>query len=212
METKLLNLNGEEIGKIKLSENIFNQEVKMPLIWENVTNLLRNRRLGLAKTKNRAEVRGGGKKPWRQKGTGMARHGSIRSPIWRKGGVVFGPKPRDYSTRLPKRKKTQALISTLSAKARDNRVLVIDQLPLETPKTKTLVEILKKINLAGDKTLLGIEEMNQNLKLAGQNIPGLELKRVDDINCYDVLAANYVLFTKKGLEKLEQRCTTKKSS
>jgi len=211
METKIINRNGEEVGKVKLNDKVFNQEIKTPLIWENVTVILRNQRQGLAKTKNRAEVRGGGKKPWRQKGTGMARHGSIRSPIWRKGGVVFGPKPRDYSTHLPKKKKILALISTLSEKARDNRVVVIDQIALDTPKTKVLVEILKKINLAGNKTLIGLEEMNQNLKLAGKNIPGLNLKRVEDINCYDVLAANYVMFTKKGLEKLEQRCTTKKS-
>ena len=210
METKLFNRNGEEVGKVNLNDKVFNQEIKTPLIWENVTVILRNQRSGLAKTKNRAEVRGGGKKPWRQKGTGRARHGSIRSPIWRKGGVVFGPKPRDYSTQFPKKKKLLALISTLSEKARDNRIVVIDQIALETPKTKVLVELLKKTNLAGNKTLIGLEEMNQNLKLAGKNIPGLHLKRVEDINCYDVLAANYVMFTKKGLEKLEQRCTTKK--
>jgi len=210
METKLINRNGEEVGKVNLNDKVFNQEIKTPLIWENVTVILRNQRSGLAKTKNRAEVRGGGKKPWRQKGTGRARHGSIRSPIWRKGGVVFGPKPRDYSTQFPKKKKLLALISTLSEKARDNRIVVIDQIALETPKTKVLVELLKKTNLAGNKTLIGLEEMNQNLKLAGKNIPGLHLKRVEDINCYDVLAANYVMFTKKGLEKLEQRCTTKK--
>jgi large subunit ribosomal protein L4 len=210
METKLINANGEEVGKVKLNEKIFNQEINSPLIWENVTVFLRNQRLGLAKAKNRAEVSGGGKKPWRQKGTGMARHGSTRSPIWRKGGVVFGPKPRDYSTRLPKRKKIQALISTLSAKARDNHVLVIDQIALESPKTRLLAAILKNIKLAGDKTLIGIETMDQNLKQAGNNIPGLNLKRVEDINCYDVMNANYVLLTKKGLEKLEQRCATKK--
>src|SRR5512136_2940919 len=112
METKLINANGEEVGKVKLNEKIFNQEIKTPLIWENVTVILRNQRLGLAKAKNRAEVSGGGKKPWRQKGTGMARHGSTRSPIWRKGGVVFGPKPRDYSAQIPKKKKLLALIST----------------------------------------------------------------------------------------------------
>lgn len=211
METKLINASGEEVGKVKLNEKVFNQEIKTPLIWENVNVILRNQRMGLAKTKNRAEVRGGGKKPWRQKGTGMARHGSIRSPIWRKGGVVFGPRPRDYSTQFPKKKKIQALISTLSSKASENRILVIDQIALDTPKTKNLAEILKKIKLTGDKILIGLEEMNDNLKLAGKNIPGLNLKRVADINCYDVLAANYVMFTKKGLEKLEQRCTTKKS-
>lgn len=210
METKLINASGEEVGKVKLNEKVFNQEIKTPLIWENVTVILRNQRLGLAKAKNRAEVRGGGKKPWRQKGTGMARHGSTRSPIWRKGGVVFGPKPRDYSTHIPQKKKMLALISTLSEKARDNRVVVIDKIALDTPKTKILVDILKKIKLTGSKTLIGLEEMNQNLKLAGKNIPGLNLKRVEDINCYDVLAVNYVMFTQKGLEKLEQRCTTKK--
>ncbi len=210
MEIKLLNIEGQEIGTIKLNDKVFNQDVNTPLIWENVTLTLRNQRRGLAKTKCRAEVRGGGKKPWRQKGTGMARHGSIRSPIWRKGGVVFGPKPRDYSTTIPKKKKIRALISALSSKARDQHVVVLDGLKLESPKTKVLSGILKKIKLAGEKTLFGLDVMERNIKLAGQNIPGLQLKRIDDINCFDVMSVDHILFTKPGLEKLEQRCVTKK--
>lgn len=210
MEIKLLNIEGQEIGTVKLDDQVFNQDVNQPLIWENVTVTLRNQRRGLAKTKCRAEIRGGGRKPWRQKGTGMARHGSTRSPIWRKGGVVFGPKPRDYSTAIPKKKRIRALISALSSKARDQHVVVLDGLKLESPKTKVLSGILRKIKLAGEKTLLGLDVMDRNIKLAGQNIPRLQLKRIDDINCHDVMAATRVLLTKTGLEKLEQRCVTKK--
>lgn len=210
METKLFNANGQEIGTVQLNDSVFKQTVNQSLIWESVNLTLRNQRSGLAKTKTRAEIRGGGKKPWRQKGTGMARHGSIRSPIWRKGGVVFGPKPRDYSTTMPKKKRIKALVSALSAKAQEQRIIVLNALELDTPKTKALAEILKKINLAETKTLFGVETMERNLKLAGKNLPGLQVKRIDDINCYDVIAATHILLTKSSLEKLEQRCVMKK--
>ncbi len=210
METKLFNASGQEIGTVQLNDSVFKQSINQSLIWESVNLTLRNQRSGLAKTKTRAEIRGGGKKPWRQKGTGLARHGSTRSPIWRKGGVVFGPKPRDYSTTMPKKKRIKALVSALSAKAQEQRIVVLDGLKLDTPKTKTLAEILKKINLTETKTLFGVETMERNLKLAGKNLPGLQLKRIDDINCYDVMAATHILLTKSSLEKLEQRCVTKK--
>ncbi len=210
METKIFDRAGKEIGAVELKTNIFDQEYNNPLVWENINILLRNKRKGLAKTKSRAEVAGGGKKPWRQKGIGWARHGSIRSPIWRGGGVVFGPKPRDYSTVIPKKKKLKALIASLSARAKENKIVIIEDLNLELPKTKSFMEILKKINLNNVKTLIGVEEMNKNLKLACRNIPYINLKKVDDVNCFDVLQSDYLLITKKGLERLEQRCATKK--
>lgn len=211
MEIKLFNKTGKETGKVKLNDRIFKQDVNKPLLWENITALLKNQRKGLASTKNKTEVRGGGKKPYRQKGTGWARAGTIRSPIWRGGGVVFGPKPRDYSVRMPKKKKFKALLSSLSVVAQENRIMVIENLDLEVPKTKNLVGILKSINLSNTKTLVGVDAISKNLKLAGRNIPYVTLKRVDDINCLDVLSAEYLLVTKKSLEKLEKRCATKKS-
>ncbi len=211
METKVFNKQGKETGKVKLSDEIFKGTVNKPLLWESATMLLKNKRKGTANTKTKNEVKGGGKKPYRQKGIGWARHGSIRSPIWKGGGVVFGPKPRDYSVRLLKKKKQKALLSSLSVKAQENKILVIEDLNLESPKTKDFATILKSVNLHNVKILVGIEEIGKNLKLACRNIPHVDLKRVDDINCLDVLSADSLLITKKGLEKLEQRCSTRKS-
>lgn len=209
MQTKLLDKSGKETGKVKLSDKIFKQDINKSLLWENVTALLKNKRRGTASAKNKTEVRGGGKKPYRQKGIGWARHGTTRSPIWRGGGVVFGPKPRNYTVRMPKKKKNKALLSSLSVKAKEEKIMVIENLDLEAPKTKDLAEILRNINLADIKTLVGVDALDKNLKLASRNIPYINLKRVDDINCLDVLAAEYFLLTKKGLDKLEKRCVTK---
>ena len=209
MQTKLLDKSGKETGKVKLSDKIFKQDINKSLLWENVTALLKNKRRGTASAKNKTEVRGGGKKPYRQKGIGWARHGTTRSPIWRGGGVVFGPKPRNYTVRMPKKKKNKALLSSLSVKAKEEKIMVIENLDLEAPKTKDLAEILRNINLADIKTLIGVDALDKNLKLASRNIPYINLKRVDDINCLDVLAAEYFLLTKKGLDKLEKRCVTK---
>ena len=210
MQTKLLDKTGKETGKVKLNDKIFKQDINKSLLWENVTALLKNQRRGTASAKNKTEVRGGGKKPYRQKGIGWARHGTTRSPIWRGGGVVFGPKPRDYSVRLPKKKKLKALLSSLSVKAQEDKIMVIENLDLEAPKTKDFAEILRNINLSDAKTLVGVDALSKNLKLASRNIPSINLKRVEDINCLDVLAAEYFLLTKKGLDKLEKRCATKK--
>lgn len=209
MQTKLLDKSGKETGKVKLSDKIFKQDINKSLLWENVTALLKNKRRGTASAKNKTEVRGGGKKPYRQKGIGWARHGTTRSPIWRGGGVVFGPKPRNYTVRMPKKKKNKALLSSLSVKAKEEKIMVIENLDLEAPKTKDLAEILRNINLSDIKTLIGVDALDKNLKLASRNIPYINLKRVDDINCLDVLAAEYFLLTKKGLDKLEKRCVTK---
>lgn len=210
METKVFDKAGKESGTIKLSDAIFNVKVNKPLLWENVTMLLRNKRTGSANTKNKAEVRGGGKKPYRQKGIGWARHGTNRSPLWKGGGVVFGPKPRDYSISMPRKKKMKALLSSLSAKAQENRILVIEDIHLESSKTKNLAALMRSMNLVDAKTLVGTDAIARNMLLASRNIPHVTVKRVDDINCLDVLLAEYVLITKKGLAKLEQRCSTKK--
>ena len=162
MKTKLFDLQGKETGTVKLADEIFNVEINKKLLWENITALLKNKRKGFASTKTKNEVRGGGEKPYRQKGIGWARHGSIRSPIWKGGGVVFGPKPRDYFVRLPKKKKLKALLSSLSDKAKENKVIIIEDLSLESAKTKNFAAILKNINLDKVKTLVGMD--GQNLK------------------------------------------------
>lgn len=206
MDTKLYNQNGEEIGKLELPKKIFGAQINKTLLWEALTIVLNNQRSGTAKTKTRAEVSGGGRKPWRQKGTGLARHGSIRSPIWRKGGVVFGPKPRDYYKKMPQQKKIKALLSALSAAAKEDRIRIIEDMNIEKPRTKTINELLKKININGTKILISPDKINKNLLLSVRNIPRINLKRSADINCYDVLWADYVLFTKGGLSELEKRC------
>jgi large subunit ribosomal protein L4 len=205
VETILLNVQGEEIGKQKLSGKIFEQPVKKTLLWEHIKNLLNNQRQGTAKAKTRAEIRGGGKKPWRQKGIGWARHGSIRSPIWRKGGVVFGPKPRDYYVKLPQKKRLGALIISLSAKAGENRIVIIEDIKIDQPKTKTVCNILKTAKLDEKKLLIGVDSLSSNLKLAVRNIPKVNLRRIIDVNAYDVMSADYILLTKKALENLELR-------
>ncbi|MEO0184679.1 MAG: 50S ribosomal protein L4 [candidate division WOR-3 bacterium] len=210
METKLFNQHGEEIGNVKLPKNLFETKINRTLLWETVKIILNNQRQGTAKTKNRAEVKGGGKKPWRQKGIGWARHGSIRSPIWRKGGVVFGPKPRDYYKTIPQKKKTSALLSALGAVAKENRIYVIEDIALDKPRTKQIQEILSKIKLNETKVLIVTNTIDRNLLLASRNIPGILLKRTQDINCYDVISADYLLFTKNGLSELEKRCATNK--
>jgi len=210
MKTSVFDKQCKEIGSVQLDNTVFNKEANEHLLWEIIVLLQRNQRKGVASTKNKAEVSGGGKKPYRQKGIGWARHGTNRSPIWRGGGVVFGPKPRDYSTKIPKKKRTNALLMSLSAKAQEERIKIVTDLGLETPKTKELVTILKSMALENVKTLIGVDSLDTNLKRAGQNIPYILLKRVQDFNCLDILSVDYVLMTKKGLEKLEQRCATKK--
>jgi large subunit ribosomal protein L4 len=209
MQTKLFDKSGKESGTIELAKSVFEQKTSEPLLWETVNVILGNRRKGLANTKTKNEVRGGGKKPWRQKGIGWARHGSIRSPIWKGGGVTFGPKPRDYTVSMPKKKKQKALLASLSIKAQDSKILVIEELVLDAPKTKNFAEILNSVNLSKTKTLVTVDEMDKNVLLASRNVPNVNLKRAADINCYDVLNAEYLLITKQGLKKLEQRCAVK---
>ncbi len=208
MKAEIFTINGEIKGEIEIPEEIFAYEINQGLIWEVVTNYLNNQRQGTASTKRRGEVSGGGRKPWPQKHTGRARHGSIRSPIWRKGGVVFGPKPRDYYYSLPKKKKRLALLSALSARYQDKEILFLEDFNLNEPKTKLMYNILKNLKVNGEKVLLVVKDMERNIKLASRNIPNLTLMPADSLNAYEVLVNNKIIFTESGLGKLKELCLT----
>ncbi len=199
----LYNMEGKQIGDIELNEAIFGAKINEALMHQVVVNQLANRRQGTAATKTRSFVRGGGRKPWRQKGTGRARVGSIRSPLWVGGGVTFGPAPRDFSYRIPKKARRQALKSALSAKVRDGEVIVLDQLTLDQPKTKLMVNVLNALN-AGKKPLIVIGDWDTNIELATRNIPKALLLKSSGLNVYDVLNHGCVIFTKDALTKLEE--------
>jgi len=199
----LYNVNGEEIGEVELSDKVFGAEIREDLMHKVVVAQLANRRQGTASTKTRAEVRGGGAKPWRQKGTGRARHGSIRSPIWRGGGIVFGPKPRSYRKKVPKKIKKLALKSALSSKVIENNLIVLDELKMERPKTKDMINILNNLNIK-EKALLVLGEKDENVILSARNIPGVSTGSVESMNVYDLLLHDKLILTKKALEKVEE--------
>ncbi|MEW5921236.1 MAG: 50S ribosomal protein L4 [Bacillota bacterium] len=200
---ELLNMQGEQVGEIELDPRIFDREVKMSLIHDVVRMLLNNRRRGTASTKTRSEVSGGGRKPWRQKGTGRARHGSIRSPIWKGGGIVFGPKPRDYRFVLPKKVRRAALCSALSAKLQDNQLTVLDQLKLDQPKTKEIARLLQNLNVEG-KALLVTAGPDLNVYRSGRNIPGLKTIVARQLNVLDIINHDRLILTKDAVASVEE--------
>jgi len=199
----LYNMEGRVIGDIELNDAIFGVEVNNALMHQAVVNHLANLRQGTVATKNRSLVRGGGRKPWRQKGTGRARHGSIRSPIWRGGGVVFGPMPRSYKYSMPKKARRAALKSALSAKVRDGEIIVVDQLALTEVKTKNMFKVLKALN-AEQKPLIVLDEWDRNIELSTRNIPNTTLTKSTGLNVYDVLNHKNVILTKAAVAKLEE--------
>ncbi|MEO0072553.1 MAG: 50S ribosomal protein L4 [candidate division WOR-3 bacterium] len=205
MKVDLLTVNGTVKEAIELPEEIFGLEDNPGLIWEAVTNYLANQRQGTAKTKTRGEVSGGGRKPWPQKHTGRARVGSIRSPLWVGGGVVFGPQPRDYSYKIPKKKKQKALRVALSTKLRRQGITFIDDFELDNHKTKEMVKVLKNLGLENKKTVLVKDSYQKNMILAARNIPNFYLVRASDLNVYDCVVSEQLLVTKKGLEKIIER-------
>ena len=199
----LYDITGSQIGDVELRDDIFGVEINTHVMYEAVKNYLANQRQGTQSAKTRAEVRGGGRKPWRQKGTGRARQGSIRSPQWKGGGVVFAPKPRDYSYKLPKKIKRLALKSALSSKVQDQEIIVVDNLVLDRPKTKDMIKVLSNLN-AGKKTLLVIPERDENVILAARNIPGVKTAYVNTINVYDILNCDSFMITKDAVNKVEE--------
>lgn len=199
----LYNMLGEKVGDIDLNDNIFGIEVNEHAIYEVVKNQLANRRQGTQSAKTRTEVRGGGRKPWRQKGTGRARQGSIRAPHWTGGGVTFAPKPRDYSYKVPKKVKKLAMKSALSSKVENNEIIVLDELDLSEPKTKEMVKILNSID-AGKKALIVMDEKNANVIKSANNIPNVQTILVNTLNVYDILNHDSFIITKDAVRKVEE--------
>jgi len=201
-QLNVLDMNNKVVGKVSLKDDIFNSEIKEHLLHKSVIAHLANLRRGTHSTKIKSEVRGGGAKPWRQKGTGRARAGSIRSPLWRGGGITFGPKPRDYDHDVPKKMRRSALISALSLKVKNGDIFVVDKIDIDKPKTKDVVSILKNFKI--DRSVLFlIDEKNMNLELSARNIPDARVQRVDSINVYDLLYYDKIICTKGAIDKIQ---------
>ncbi len=197
------NIRKEKVGQVELKEEIFGVEVKPPVLHEVVTWQRACRRSGTASTKTRGEVRGGGRKPWRQKGTGRARVGSIRSPLWRGGGTVFGPKPRSYAYTLPKKVRRLALKMALSSKLKAGQLLVLDDYPQEVPKTKEFVQVLKNFDIS--KALFVTPEEHRVLKLSARNVPYVQVMRAEGLNVYDILRHDHLVLLSPALAQIEAR-------
>jgi len=196
-------MNGGVVGEIELNDSVFGVEINKDAMHQVVVNQLANKRQGTQSTKTISEVSGGGAKPWRQKGTGRARQGSIRSAQWVGGGIVLGPKPRSYNYTVPKKIKRIALKSALTAKVTDNEIIVLDKLSLEEIKTKAMVDILSKLNI-NEKVLVVVDQPDDNIKKSIRNIPDTKLAYVNTINVYDILKYNKFLVTKAAVSKIEE--------
>ncbi len=194
MKAKIYNQQGAEKGELDLPAEVFEAEVNEHLMHEVVTAYLANQRQGTSQTRTRAEVSGGGKKPWRQKGTGRARAGSNTSPLWVRGGKAFGPEPRSYTVRIPRKMRKGALCSALSSRARDEKVYIIDDIRLEKPKTRDIASMLNGMSVHGGKTLLIIDPANTTAYLSARNIKNLQIKAFSDINTYDILRNENIIF------------------
>ncbi|MEJ9280848.1 MULTISPECIES: 50S ribosomal protein L4 [Ureibacillus] len=199
----VLSQTGASVGEIELNDEIFGIEPNEAVLFDAVIAQRASLRQGTHKVKNRSEVSGGGRKPWRQKGTGRARQGSIRSPQWRGGGTVFGPQPRSYSYKLPKKVRRLALKSALSAKVNEQNFLVLDALKLDAPKTKDFKEILGNLKI-DSKALFVTAELDENVALSARNIPGVTVLTASGINVLDLLGHDKVVFTKAAVEKVEE--------
>ena len=196
------NIEGKEVGSIELNDAVFGVEVNEHLVHMAVVNQLANNRQGTQSAKTRSEVSGGGRKPWRQKGTGHARQGSTRAPQWTGGGIVFAPKPRDYSFKMNKKEKRIALLSALSSKVAESKIVVLDEFKLDEIKTKKFVEVMN--NLKVENALVVLEGENKNVVLSGRNIPSVKVTATNEINTYDVLKYTTLVVTKAAVEKLEE--------
>jgi len=195
----IYNTNKEKVSQVELDEKIFDCVVNPHLLYETVKEHLAKRRIGTASTKNRSSVRGGGKKPWRQKGTGRARAGTSRSPIWTGGGVVFGPSPRDYSYRINKKVRKSALRSALSSKLKENNLILVDTIQFPEIKTKNFISLLDRLDI---QDALIIDDGNTNLEKSAQNVPLFKVVRPEGLNVYDILKHEKLVITQASLEKI----------
>ncbi|MCM1159729.1 MAG: 50S ribosomal protein L4 [Roseburia sp.] len=196
------NMEGKEVEKIDLSDAVFGVEVNEHLVHMAVVQQLANNRQGTQKAKTRSEVSGGGRKPWRQKGTGHARQGSTRSPQWTGGGVVFAPTPRDYSFKLNKKEKRAALKSALTSRVQENKLIVVDELKFDEIKTKNFKKVMDNLNVK--KALVVIADNDQNVVLSARNIPTIQTASTNTINVYDIMKAGTVVLTKESAKKIEE--------
>lgn len=201
MNVEVLDTNGSKVSELALSDDVFNGEGKEHLFYEVVKMQLANRRSGSASTKTKGEVSGGGIKPWKQKGTGRARSGSNRSPLWRHGGTVFGPHPRDYSYKVPKKVMKEALKNALRLRLKEGRLKVLSTIDLGEPKTKSALDLLKRQGL--DNALIVIDGPNRNLELAVRNLKDFQVQVAGGLNVYDILSYDNLVITRGALEKVE---------
>ena len=196
------NMEGKEVGTMELNDAVFGVEVNEHLVHMAVLQQLANNRQGTQKAKTRSEVSGGGRKPWRQKGTGHARQGSTRAPQWTGGGVVFAPVPRDYSFKMNKKEKRAALKSVLTAKVQENKVVILDELKLDEVKTKAMVNVLN--NVKAEKAMVVLKENDENVVLSARNIADVQTSLVNTINVYDILKHNTLVMTKEAVQAIEE--------
>ena len=204
MELPVYNLAGEEVGRTELNEAVFGQPFNEPLVHQAIVRYLANQRVGTHNTLRRGEVAGGGKKPWRQKGTGRARQGSTRAPHWRGGGVVFGPHPREYRLDMPVKMRRQAMRSILSQRVRENGLRLIETFDLEEPRTKDVVALLGAFGIA-ERALIVTPELNRNVYLSARNLPTTETTFADQLNVYDVVRHPILMLPVEAIRRLEQR-------
>ena len=203
MKVTMLNMEGKEAGDLELNDEIFGTKINEHLIYMAVKQHLAAKRQGTQKAKTRSEVSGGGRKPWRQKGTGHARQGSIRSPQWKGGGVVFAPVPRDYSFKMNKKEKRAALKGALSGKVQDGKLIVLDALTMEEKKTKAFVKVLDALKIA-DKALVVTAEHDENVIFSARNLPKVKTCESTGINVYDIVNAQTLVLTKDAVSKIEE--------
>ncbi len=194
MKIKVYQQDGTIKGEMDAPEAVFGAEVNEPLLHQVITQFLANQRQGTAKTKGRSEVSGGGKKPWRQKGTGRARAGSNTSPVWVRGGKAFGPDPRSYATSIPKKIRKLALISALSSRAKDEKIIVVEKISCDEPKTKTMISLFKALSVQGKKNLLIVDSDARNVFLSGRNIRDVDIKPINEICAVDIVRNDNIIF------------------
>ncbi len=204
VEVNVHTIDGKKIGEIELNNDLFDAKINKHVVHQIVKRYLAGKRRGTASTKNRSEVSGGGKKPWKQKGTGRARAGSIRSPLWVGGGIIFGPENRDYSYPIPKKMRMVALKSILSDKAKNNNIIVLDNLELKEGKTKEIINIFNNLNLDGNKVLIVIDKEDDLIKRAVSNLEGAMVITANKINAYELINYKKIIVTKDALKVIEE--------